>query len=47
MVTYRKGDSVVRFILNYNNYPVTVRLNTDVEYKLDGYSYQRIDGEVQ
>ena len=47
MVTYRNGDSVVRFILNYNNYPVTVRLNTDVEYKLDGYSYQRIDGEVQ
>lgn len=47
MVTYKNGDSEVRFILNYNNYPVTVRLNSKLEYKLDGYSYQRIDGEVQ
>ena len=47
MVTYKNGDSEVRFILNYNNYPVTVRLSSEVEYRLEGYSYKRIDGEVQ
>ncbi len=47
MVTYKNGDSEIRFILNYNNFPVTVRLSSELEYKLPGYSYQRIDGEVQ
>ncbi len=47
MVTYKNGNSEVSFILNYNNYPVTVRLSAELEYKLEGYSYQRIDGEVQ
>jgi len=47
MVTYKNGDSEVRFILNYNNYPVTVRLSSELEYKLEGYSYERIDEEVQ
>ena len=27
MVTYKKGASVVKFILNYNSYAVTVRMN--------------------
>ena len=27
MVTYQKGDSVVKFILNYNLYPITVRID--------------------
>ena len=47
MVTYKNGNSEVRFILNYNTYPVTVRLSSELEYKLEAYSYQRIDGEVQ
>ncbi len=47
MVTYQKGDSVVKFVLNYNNYPVSVRLSADsAPIVLEGYGYIRI-GEVQ
>jgi len=42
MVTYKKGDSVVRFILNYNNYNVTVRLSATEEYVLEAYGCQKI-----
>ena len=43
IVTYQKGDSVVRFILNYNIYTVNVRLDGQV-YTLDKYSYVKIAG---
>ena len=43
IVTYQKGDSVVRFILNYNIYTVNVRLDGEV-YTLDKYSYVKIEG---
>ena len=42
MVTYKKGDSVVKFILNYNIYSVTVRLDADHVYTIGGTSYQKI-----
>jgi hypothetical protein len=43
IVTYQKGDSVVRFILNYNIYTVNVRLDGQV-YTLDKYAYVKIAG---
>ena len=43
MVTYKNGDSIVRFILNYNNFSVTVRLDSENTYELDKNSYVRID----
>ena len=42
MVTYKCGDSVVRFILNYNNYKVNVRLGETESYTLDAYGFVRI-----
>ena len=44
MVTYKKGTSVVRFILNYNSYKVTVKLSDSESYTIDAYGWQRIDG---
>ena len=44
MVTYKKGDSVVKFILNYNNYQVTVRLSETESYIIDAYGFQKIEG---
>ncbi|MBQ4071984.1 MAG: hypothetical protein IJD51_06215 [Clostridia bacterium] len=43
IVTYKNGDDVVRFILNYNIYTVNVRLDGAV-YTLDKYEYVRLDG---
>ncbi len=43
MVTYKSGESVVRFILNYNNFSVSVKLDADNVYNLDKHSYIRID----
>lgn len=43
MVTYKKGSTEVRFVLNYNNYPVTVRLGANEVYELSAYGYQRIN----
>lgn len=43
MVTYKKGDSVARFILNYNNYEVTVKLSATEEYKISKYGCMPID----
>ena len=43
IVTYQKGDSIVRFILNYNIYTVNVRLDGEI-YTLDKYSYVKIEG---
>ena len=42
MVTYKKGDSVVRFILNYNNYAVTVKLDENHVYTVEKYGCQPI-----
>lgn len=43
LVTYKSGDSVVRFVLNYNNFSVTVRLNGVSEpIVLDAYDFERI-----
>ena len=41
IVTYQKGESTVRFILNYNIYTVNVRLDGKV-YTLDKYAYVRV-----
>lgn len=41
IVTYQKGDSIVRFILNYNIYTVNVRLDGEV-YTLDKYAYVKV-----
>ncbi len=43
MVTYQSGDSVVKFVLNYNNYPVAVRLANDNIITLEAYGYTRIE----
>ena len=42
MVTYKNGTSTVRFILNYNNYKVTVRLSATEVYELSGYDCVKI-----
>ena len=43
LVTYKNGDSVVRFVLNYNNFSVTVKLNGVSEpIVLDAYDFERI-----
>ncbi len=44
MVTYKKGDSTVKFVLNYNNYQVTVRLSETESYTIDAYGFQKIEG---
>ena len=41
VVTYKKGDSTVKFVLNYNIYSVNVRLG-DTVYTLDKYGYVKI-----
>lgn len=43
MVTYKNGDSVVRFILNYNNFSVSVKLDAEHTYNIPKHSYARID----
>lgn len=43
IVTYQHGEDVVRFILNYNNFPVTVRLSATEVYQLEKHDYVRID----
>ncbi len=43
MVTYKKGDDVVKFILNYNIFTVNVRLDADTECEIGKYGYVRID----
>ena len=44
IVTYQNGEDVVRFILNYNNFNVTVRLSETESYTIDAYGWQRIEG---
>ena len=44
MVTYKNGDKEVKFILNYNLFPVTVRLDAETEYTIPAYKYQSIGG---
>ncbi len=39
MVTYKKGDDVKQFILNYNNYSVEVRLDKDNICTVDAYGF--------
>lgn len=43
LVTYSNGVDTVKFILNYNIYSITVNLGDGNEYKIDKYSYVRID----
>ena len=43
MVTYQKGDDVVKFVINYNHYAVTVRLDANTVIELAGFSYERLD----
>ena len=47
MVTYSNGTDDVVFLLNYNSFPVTVRLGEGREYNLSKYDYIRLDKEVQ
>ena len=42
IVTYQNGDSIVRFILNYNIYSVRVRLENGKTYDLDKYEFIRL-----
>ena len=42
IVTYQKGDSVVRFILNYNMYSVQVRLEDGSVRELDKYAFIKL-----
>ena len=42
MVTYRKGDHKVSFLLNYNNFAVTVRLDADTVITLDKLSFNKL-----
>ena len=43
MVTYQKGDSVVRFVLNYNIYTVKVNLGNGQEFELGKNQFKCID----
>jgi len=42
MVTYRKGDSRVSFLINYNNFSVNVRLANGEVKTLERFSFQKI-----
>ena len=42
LVTYRQGDKVVRFILNYNIYSVTVKLDAEHTYTIESHGFVRI-----
>ena len=39
MVTYKKGTETVNFILNYNSYAVTVRMNGE-QILVGSYAYK-------
>ena len=44
MVTYKKGNDVVKFLLNYNIYPVDVRLGAGEEpVRLGRYEYKIVE----
>ena len=45
IVTYQKGDDVVKFILNYNIYSVTVNLGAEGTYTLGKYGYAVVGKE--
>ncbi len=42
MVTYRKGADKVSFLINYNNFSVTVRLDADTVITLDKVSFVKL-----
>lgn len=42
MVTYSDGTKTVSFLLNYNVYPVNVRLSDGTTHKLEKYGFERI-----
>lgn len=49
LVTYGKGNDRVHFVLNYNTYDVTVRLegvNGGEAFKVSSYGFRRINGTV-
>ena len=39
MVTYKNGNHTVNFVINYNNYPVVVRLDDEHVYELGKYAF--------
>lgn len=43
MVTYKKGNDVVRFVLNYNIYSVDVTIDGET-FTLDKYEYKKLEG---
>ena len=42
MVTYRKGNDKVSFLINYNNFSVTIRLDADTVITLDKVSFKKL-----
>lgn len=42
IVTYRKGDSEVKFLLNYNNFSVNVKLDENTTVTLEKYSFKKL-----
>ena len=42
MVTYRKGNDKVSFLINYNNFSVTIRLDADTVITLDKLSFKKL-----
>ena len=43
LVTYKKGNDEVKFLLNYNIYPVDVRLDDNTVVSLDRYDYKIVE----
>ena len=43
MVTYKNGDHKVKFVINYNNYPVVVKLDNDHIYEISKYDFVRFE----
>ncbi len=42
MVTYRKGNDKVSFLINYNNFSVTIRLDANTVITLDKLSFKKL-----
>lgn len=43
MVTYRNGNHDVKFVINYNNYPVVVKLDSEHIYEVGKYDFERFE----
>ena len=42
MVTYQKGNEVVKFILNYNLFDVDVRIDANTVKTIPSYGYYKV-----